>query len=412
MSWIRAANGGFAVTNPDVLVIGAGIYGLTAAVELHRRGRTVTVADPGPVPHPLAASTDISKVVRMEYGTDAEYMAMVDEAIDGWHEWNDLFGDTLYHETGVTMFSRGEMKPGGFEYESFANLKARGHHPERLRETDLTKRYPAWNGDYWKDGFFHARGGFAESGRVVESLARHARGLGIALDEGQTVDTLTPAQRAGRIESVVTREGRAYSPGHVLVCAGAWVPWIIPELQPVMRATGHPVFHLRPPDPAAFAPPEFVTFTADVSRTGWYGFPVHPREGVVKIANHGAGTQVHPEFGERKVALRDHQALEAMLPETFPALVGAPVAYTRLCLYNDTLDGHLWIDRHPRIANVTVGAGGSGHAFKMGPILGALIADAVEGTPNPRLARFRWRDIDTLGREEARYHGPKADPQT
>src|SRR5229473_643866 len=51
-----------------VLVAGAGIFALTAALELRRRGHEVRLVDPGPVPHPLAASTDISKVVRLEYG--------------------------------------------------------------------------------------------------------------------------------------------------------------------------------------------------------------------------------------------------------------------------------------------------------------------------------------------------------
>ena len=40
----------------DFIVVGAGIFGLTAALELERRGHRVTVLDPGPVPHPLAAT--------------------------------------------------------------------------------------------------------------------------------------------------------------------------------------------------------------------------------------------------------------------------------------------------------------------------------------------------------------------
>lgn len=389
---------------PDVLVIGAGIYGLTAALELERRARSVTVLDPGPVPHPLAASTDISKVVRMEYGTDAVYMDMVDQAIDGWHRWNQEFGDVLYHETGVAILSRDEMGPGGFEYESFQNLLARGRHPERLRGDALAGRFPAWNRDVWRDGFFHARGGFAESGRVVAALARLARERGIRIHEGQTALPL-----GADPGTVRTREGATYHAGHVLVCAGAWTPWIVPELQSHMQTTGHPVFHLEPHHPERFRPPEFVTFTADVSRTGWYGFPVHPREGVIKVANHGEGTRLHPEHGKRIVADRDHRALRQMLPQTFPGLVDANVVYTRLCLYNDTIDGDLWIDRHPAHSTLTVAAGGSGHAFKMAPILGALIADAVEGNANPWLPKFQWRQVDREGREEARHRTFESD---
>ena len=53
-----------------ITVAGAGVFGVTAAIELRKRGHAVRLVDPGPLPHPLAASTDISKVVRPEYGAD------------------------------------------------------------------------------------------------------------------------------------------------------------------------------------------------------------------------------------------------------------------------------------------------------------------------------------------------------
>jgi sarcosine oxidase / L-pipecolate oxidase len=71
--------------HPDMLIVGAGIFGLAAAHELHARGyANITVLDPGPIPHPLAASTDISKVIRMEYGPDEQYLLMAAAARDGW----------------------------------------------------------------------------------------------------------------------------------------------------------------------------------------------------------------------------------------------------------------------------------------------------------------------------------------
>src|ERR1700737_2378513 len=70
------------------LVVGAGIFGVTAAIELRKRGHAVRLVDPGPLPHPLAASTDISKVVRLEYGADEPYTALAERAIEGWRRWN------------------------------------------------------------------------------------------------------------------------------------------------------------------------------------------------------------------------------------------------------------------------------------------------------------------------------------
>lgn len=390
---------------PDFLVVGGGIFGLTAVLELHTRGYTATLIDQGPIPHPLAASTDVSKVVRMEYGTDDLYFEMVDQAIDGWHAWNERFDTTLYHETGVTMLARGEMSPGGYEYESYQRLLAHGYTPERLDSTAIARRFPAWNVDHYVDGFFNPRAGFAESGRVVSALAEEARKRGVTILEGHTaVSLLTDGQR---VSGVLTANGETLTAAHVIIAAGAWTQTLLPELQPQMQATGHPVFHLKPDNPELFTPPNFVVFTADVANTGWYGFPLHPSEGIVKIANHGVGQVLHPAEDERVVTAVDEANLRRFLHETFPALADAPIVYTRRCLYNDTRDEHFWIDQHPTLENLTVAAGGSGHGFKFAPVLGQLIADTAVGQTNQWLPRFRWRDIAHLaqGQEAARYHG-------
>ena len=49
-----------AATQP-IVIVGAGVFGLTAALELRTRGWRVSVVDPGPVPTPTAASTDINE---------------------------------------------------------------------------------------------------------------------------------------------------------------------------------------------------------------------------------------------------------------------------------------------------------------------------------------------------------------
>ena len=72
-----------------VIVVGAGINGVTAAIELRRRGHKITLIDPGPLPHPLAASTDISKAIRTAYGPDEDYSALAERAIPLWRKWNE-----------------------------------------------------------------------------------------------------------------------------------------------------------------------------------------------------------------------------------------------------------------------------------------------------------------------------------
>src|SRR5690606_26987689 len=102
---------------PDFLIIGAGIFGLTAAIELSRRKHSVTILNPDHIPHPLAASTDISKLVRMEYGTDEEYMDMAIDSMEGWRAWNEVFERPLFHETGFLVLTTDPLE---HDFESFA----------------------------------------------------------------------------------------------------------------------------------------------------------------------------------------------------------------------------------------------------------------------------------------------------
>ena len=69
-----------------------------------------------------------------------------------------------------------------------------------------------------------------------------------------------------------------------------------------------------------------------------------------------------------------------------------------------TPDGHFWIDKHSRLRNLTIAAGGSGHGFKMAPLLGKWICAAAEDRRDDVPERFRRRrfDSDTPNEEEAR----------
>ncbi len=383
------------------LIVGSGIFGLTTALELQARGHAVTLLDAGPVPHPLAASTDISKVVRIEYGGDELYTSLAEDARAGWLTWNaEYFAAPLYHETGAVFLTQDAMQPGGYEFENYQMLTARGHAPERLDQAAIRQRFPAWNGERYVDGYFNPRAGFVESGKVVTALAALARSCGISLrEQGVAAIERSDGRPVVRLES-----GEALTAGHVVVAAGAWTPILLPELTGVLRPVGQPVFHVLPPDPQRFTPPQFVVFGADSSRTGWYGFPAHPDTGVVKIANHGPGWPVDPVLGARDVPETQLAALRTFLAGTFPDLANAPVVYTRCCLYCDTPDEHFWITRHPEVAGLTVAAGDSGHAFKFAPVLGGLIADTVEGKSSRAGDRFAWRAFATgaAGQEASR----------
>jgi len=369
------------------VVVGGGIFGVTAALALRARRCDVLLLDPGPLPHPLAESTDISKVVRCDYGADEEYTVLGERALEGWRRWNAAWPVPRFHETGVTFLSRTLMQPGGFEHDSFTLLARRGHHVERLDARAIVERFPAYRPGALVDGYVHREGGWAEASAVVAQLVADCLAAGVEVRGGAKVDRLD--------------ELDALSADAVVVCAGAWTQRLVPELVGALRAVGQPVFQLRPADPSLFQARQFPVFGADIARTGYYGFPVN-RDGIVKIANHGTGTALAPE-APREVSAAHEDALRAFLGDTFPALATAPIVERRLCVYGDSLDGHFWIARHPDRPSLTVAAGGSGHAFKFAPVLGELIADAVFGDPNPR---FRWRpELAVAARGDAARSG-------
>jgi glycine/D-amino acid oxidase-like deaminating enzyme len=375
----------FRMKKQKTIVVGAGINGVVAAIELRKRGHEVVLVDPGPLPHPLAASTDISKAVRAAYGADEDYTELAERSIKSWRQWNLEFGVELYHEIGFLFMRQRPMGPGDFEYESFKLLEQRGHRVERTNSQQLRQRYPAWNAEGYPDGFLDLDAGYAESGRVVATLISRAKSLGVEVRENARFRAL--AETADRVKGIVLENGEQLAADAVVIAVGAWTPYALPFTGKFFRASGQPVFHLKPAQPELFTPERFPIFGADISTTGYYGFPLN-RNGVVKIANHGPGREISPDSPDRMVTKEEENKMRQFLSGSFPALADAPIVFTRICLYCDTHDGNFWIAPDPERAGLTIAAGDCGHGFKFAPVLGEIIADAVEGKSNPK---FRWR---------------------
>ncbi|GAB4579680.1 MAG: N-methyl-L-tryptophan oxidase [Anaerolineales bacterium] len=389
------------MSSSTILILGAGIYGVTAALELRRRGHTVTLLDPGPLPHPLATSTDISKVIRMDYGADEFYMALMETALPRWHAWNHHFGELLYHEEGILYLTQTPMAPGEYEHASYTLLQQRGHIVERLTPDTIRTRFPALAAEQYPDGYFNPRAGWAASSQVIVRLLEEAQKLGVHLRAGKTFARLLHA--GSRVAGIETTDRERIPADFVVVAAGAWTPTLFPHLAELMWAIGQPVFHFQVPDPARFRPPNLSVWGADVAKTGWYGFPAQ-LDGTFKVANHGPGRPMHPNE-PRQVAPDDEEKFRTFLAHTFPEIAHAPILCTRLCLYCDTWDGNFYIDHDPHYEGLVICSGGSGHGFKFAPILGEITADVLERKPNPWAHKFAWRPRASLTTEDSRFMG-------
>jgi glycine/D-amino acid oxidase-like deaminating enzyme len=205
------------------------------------------------------------------------------------------------------------------------------------------------------------------------------------------------------VRGVVTRSGERLEADRVVVCAGAWTPTLLPWLSDRLQATAQPVVYLGTGSPEEFRGRQFPPWAADIANSGWYGFPALD-DGRIKIGHHGRGTKVEPD--ERPPVGAHHVArLRTFLEEAIPALADAPVVGERVCLYCDAFDGDFLIDCDPDRDGLVVATGGSGHGFKFAPVLGGLIADVLEGRPNPWAYRFRWRSVGEARTDAARAGG-------
>jgi sarcosine oxidase / L-pipecolate oxidase len=397
------------MTNSRVIVVGSGIFGVTAALEMSKRGWDVTLLDSGTIPHFQASSTDISKVCRMEYGQDQDSMTLMEDAFEGWDAWNQNWRtqgkNPLYHQTGILITSSQTMSPGSFEYESYHGIQQRGWPLTRLNKETIASQYPLFAQAGYQDGFFNPKAGYAQSAAVVTALLEEAISTGVVVHQKRLVKKIT--QQGECVTGLLTESGQRFEADHVVLCTGVWTSQLLPDLARSFKISSHPVFHFQPSalTKSAFQPPGLPVFAADIARTGIYGFPLN--DGIVKVASHGLGGHVSAD-APRVVAVNESQtkilAITERIKTILPALGQAKLIGSHLCFYCDTQDENFWLANDPNRSGLTVASGGSGHGFKFAPILGPMIADTVEGQKAWWSEKFRWRPELRLdkGCEESR----------
>ena len=376
----------------NIAVIGAGVFGLAAAIELRARGHEVTVFEQGTVPYPDASSTDVSKGIRRTWyaGDNETYVELVERAAAQWLAWEERFDTTFYYRVGG-LGILDSLEPGEPMHASVEFLQSRGAEVEVLSAKEARKRFPQFRLADHEVCVYDPWAGYIESGRGVSFMARLAEGDGASLRDNTRVTTID--EKLSEVE--IAYDGGSLTFDGAVVAAGAWVGRLLPAIGHRIEVTRQQMLLIEPLDPPKFDHGAMPCWGVDPDGEGWYGFPML-REGYVKVSKEPVGETVDPDVDRAGTEEFARQTM-AFLKERIPELAEGRVVGGRSCLYTATPDDHFIVDWAPDQKRVLVAGGGSGHGFKFGASIGPVIADALEGKDNPLGDRFRIGDRFDLG---------------
>jgi glycine/D-amino acid oxidase-like deaminating enzyme len=346
--------------------------GAATADALAARGHRVTVLDAGELPDERASSADISKVIRAGYGAQTErYGPLV---LDAWRAWRALdadAGERLLHPTGVLLLTSAE-DPRGFARASLDGLRALGARAEELSADEGARRWPGFDWTDLAGAVWEPDAGWLAATEAVRALARRAAAHGATLRPRHAVDHLEPLPDRVRLRGA----WGALDVDHAVLAAGPWVR----RLWPAAPATPTRQ-HIALFDAPHARLHDHPVWLHDLAGEGWYGFPPHP-SGVVKLGLHrwaGACDPDDPRVPDDAFLAE----ARAFARRRLPGLPADAALRGRVCLYTNSPTGDLVVHTPPEAPRLTIAGLGSGHGFKLGPAIGALVADALAGHAPP-----------------------------
>ncbi|XYA02958.1 hypothetical protein QA089_005545 [Meyerozyma guilliermondii] len=393
----------------SVLIVGCGVMGLSSAIALAERGHKVVAMDSFPVPSPWSAACDFNKIIRTEY-TDKLYTELSVAALDEWRH-SPVYNHT-FKECGRILITP-ENHEGRREFErlSIANLQAigGGKYIEYYKGGEqLGGKFKVLSHNSVKDSTeikWNPESGLAHAANALRSAHARAEQLGVTFvfgDAGRVVATYT---ENGTVY-VISADGSKRTADQVLLSAGAATGYLV-DLGQQQSATGLFITHIK------LTPQEYekykdipVVFDGEMG----YFFPPDPATYVLKIALPGSGTSnyVNDPFGvyDKKslprykndnpndtVPLDGYDQARRLLPKYVPDLAHHKLRDSKVCWIADTSDSHFIVDAVPKLPNLFVATGDSGHAFKFLPTIGDLIADKLEGKLAEKYQNaWKWRD--------------------
>lgn len=352
----------------DVLIVGAGIVGLSTAYWLAKSGVSVTVTEQGPVPSPTASSNDHHRLIRYPYGKALGYCIRVTDAFAAWRDmWTDLPGETMryYNETGILCVSQHE---GDYTDISMKEMDRIGIPYERIAGEDIHKRFPfltPGNFDYAT----MSEGGALMARNILLDLADWLRKAGVEILEQMPVSSVDTS--AGQVSLA---DGRVLSAGHVVVAAGIATGKLLPDMALPLTAHRTVLVYASPPEDLAELYEGIPCWNALGGDTDVYGMPA--MDGLpMKLGNGGMGYR-DPEAGNRQMSPKEVQRMLSDYALRFQGAERFRVHWHQANYWTAAPESEFQLYADGRALAVSAC---SGHGFKFGALSGRDVAEAVTG---------------------------------
>lgn len=371
-------------SSADVVIIGGGITGTSAAFQLASRGLKVVLVEKRFIG---AGSTGKSSaIIRQHYSNDiTARMALYSVRV--FQNFAEVVGgDAGFVRTGFCVLVDPRDRAGLEEnvaMQQRVGVTTRLISPEELRELD-----PGIAGTDLLAIAYEPDGGYADPASTATSYADAARRAGAEILQGVRVTGIE--MKGDRIKSVTTSNG-AIAAEAVVNCTNAWAPEIgnMVGLDLPIQASRHQVATFQRPRAHARA---HVT-AGDFMNQIYYRPDSSNLTLVGSIASSEAEHRVDPD---RYNEAADYEFIEdaaTRIRSRYPYMEQALGRGGWSGIYGVTPDWHPIIDEVPSGSGFFIAAGFSGHGFKLGPAVGVMVADMVTGaaTPTAGLERGLFR---------------------
>ena len=204
------------VETADVIVVGAGVQGVSLAFHLAQKGVRVLVLERGTLAG--GATGRSSGFVRMHYDLESD-ARLAWASFPYFRDWSERvgFGDCGFVRTGFLQLVPPRLT--GALRANVAMHQQLGIASRVVDPQEMSELFPGIVTDDLEAAAYEPDSGYADPSSTAAGFMAAARGHGARLVQGCRVDAVAVA--AGRVTGVVTNRGRFAAP-IVVDAAGAW----------------------------------------------------------------------------------------------------------------------------------------------------------------------------------------------